>query len=104
MIEELEIKEKLILKEQCLEESQTKNNDANDETQILVNEKTNIFVESGEEYGKIYVKNEEKIIILYFENITLLKVLICACSISLFFMFIFLRGNLLLKSFAKISL
>jgi len=49
------------------------------------------------------IQEKEKISVLGFENMFLLKIVICSMSISLFFFFIFLRGNILLKSFANIT-
>jgi len=45
----------------------------------------------------------QKLTILNFENIQLLKILIFCFSIALYFFFVFLRGNILLKSFANIE-
>jgi hypothetical protein len=47
------------------------------------------------------VQEKDKIVVLGFENI--LKIILCTMTISLFFFFIFLRGNILLKSFANIT-
>jgi hypothetical protein len=49
------------------------------------------------------VQEKDKIVVLGFENMFLLKIILCSMSISLFFFFIFLRGNILLKSFANIT-
>ena len=56
-----------------------------------------------ESFSKTQENHLDKMTILGFENVNLLKIIICATSISIFFFFVFLRGNILLKSFANIT-
>jgi len=46
---------------------------------------------------------KQRLTIFYIQDIKTLKIIICCLSVCFFFFFVFLRGNILLKSFANIQ-
>lgn len=97
IIEEVEAKEKLLLKEenQCLVEDSKKNEMEETKSEELRRDLENLPIPMEQTLNKVTV--------LGFEDLKLLKIIILSFSIMIFFFFIFLRGNILLKSFANIK-